>query len=141
MVRIFMITFSATFAIVGDSICCDDHDDDDANHALPLLSRELNITPTTHPHAVMNLSNTIDLAGMLDDITGDVWRYDGSLTTPPCTEGLKWFVTVSQHGINSAQKITYNYALNLIANFRPLQPLHGRAVTQYRANLPSRAGV
>lgn len=52
------------------------------------------------------------------------WRYDGSLTTPPCTEGVKWFllqepVRLSQEQIDRFTRLYDN-------NYRPLQPLNDR---------------
>jgi carbonic anhydrase len=52
------------------------------------------------------------------------YRYNGSLTTPPCTEGVKWFVLtvpveLSADQIASFQSIYDN-------NYRPVQPLNER---------------
>ena len=56
------------------------------------------------------------------------YRYDGSLTTPPCSEGVRWMllstpVTLSQGQID---KFTARYARNA----RPVQPLGQRIVEQ-----------
>ena len=54
------------------------------------------------------------------------YRYDGSLTTPPCTEGVTWFVLQSPIEISGAQIRTFeNITRN---NIRPVQPLNGRVV-------------
>ena len=52
--------------------------------------------------------------------------YAGSLTTPPCSEGVRWLV-MEQHVTASAAQIA---ALRKIIadNARPIQPLNGRAV-------------
>jgi carbonic anhydrase len=63
-----------------------------------------------------------------------VQRYDGSLTTPPCSEGVKWHVSVSEVGINEVQKLVFTYALNGIENFRPVQPLNGREIATYNVD-------
>lgn len=55
-----------------------------------------------------------------------VFRYEGSLTTPPCTEGVRWHV--ARHRVTaSAQQIA---ALHNIMgdNARPTQPLYGRVL-------------
>ena len=68
---------------------------------------------------------TIDWAAMLpaDKLT---YRYEGSLTTPPCTEGVHWFLMTAPVELSTAQiaKITAAYD----GNFRPVQPLNGREV-------------
>jgi len=63
------------------------------------------------------------------------YTYPGSLTTPPCTEGVRWFVlkevvTVSAKSVEQFHKIigkfpSYNGYEN---NNRPTQPLNGRKV-------------
>ena len=86
-----------------------------------------------YPHQ-LPVSNPINLSGMISDITGNphtFYRYTGSLTTPPCSEGVRWFVARAANGINTAQRITYQYSVHLIENYRPIQPLHGRVVSKH----------
>ena len=54
------------------------------------------------------------------------WTYTGSLTTPPCTEGVQWFVFEQSISISRSQ---YNTFANLYKmNSRPTQDLHGRQI-------------
>ena len=75
------------------------------------------------------------MTGMINDVLGDpsprYYRFSGSLTTPPCGEGVRWHVAVSRQGINTAQRVTYQYAINLVDNHRETQPLNGRTVAKY----------
>jgi len=52
------------------------------------------------------------------------YRYAGSFTTPPYTEGVKWFVMAEPLEL-SAQQIAAYTAL-YPDNFRPVQPIHER---------------
>ena len=54
------------------------------------------------------------------------WRYPGSLTTPPCTEGVSWIV-LSGHLSMSAEQID-RFAAIYPNNFRPVQPLGDRTL-------------
>lgn len=36
----------------------------------------------------------------------DYWTYRGSLTTPPCTEGIRWFVSAQQLYVSDEQMVT-----------------------------------
>ncbi|MFC3174186.1 carbonic anhydrase [Novosphingobium bradum] len=66
---------------------------------------------------------TFDPARLLPDNLA-VWRYEGSLTTPPCTEGVRWHV--AEHRVTaSAGQIAAIHAI-IGDNARPTQPLHGR---------------
>jgi carbonic anhydrase len=58
-----------------------------------------------------------------------MYRYDGSLTTPPCTEGVKWSVFARTIELSEAQINAFKaiYA----GNSRPVQQLNDRKV--YRA--------
>jgi len=53
-----------------------------------------------------------------------VYRYEGSLTTPPCSEGVRWHVATHRVTASAAQ-IGVLHAI-LGDNARPTQPLHGR---------------
>ena len=52
------------------------------------------------------------------------YRYDGSLTTPPCSEGVKWFVLTTPIEMSAAQIETFRSVIN--GNNRPVQPLNER---------------
>ena len=77
-----------------------------------------------------NLVSALDLnpAIMLPGNTTDYYLYQGSVTAPPCTEGVTWFVlktpiTVSPEQISAFAKLYPN-------DVRPLQPLNGRIVKE-----------
>lgn len=54
------------------------------------------------------------------------YRYEGSLTTPPCSEGVNWFVMADQRQISKEQMATITAHLH--NNNRPVQPLGTRTL-------------
>ncbi len=54
------------------------------------------------------------------------YRYDGSLTTPPCSEGVKWLVMTTPIHLSAAQITAFTAIIE--RNNRPVQPLYGRVV-------------
>lgn len=56
--------------------------------------------------------------------TQTTYRYDGSLTTPPCSEGVKWMVMTQPISFSEAQLAAYTKLFE-ISN-RPVQDLNGR---------------
>ena len=57
------------------------------------------------------------------------YRYNGSLTTPPCTEGVRWIVMKSPRHVSQAQVLRLQEALS-VANNRPVQKLNARVVVE-----------
>jgi carbonic anhydrase len=69
----------------------------------------------------------------VDDLlpkTRTSYRYDGSLTTPPCAEGVKWLVMTTPVQLSSEQIAAFTALLK--GNNRPVQPLNGRIVATDR---------
>ena len=54
----------------------------------------------------------------------DFFHYDGSLTTPPCTEKVKFFILKSQVNIAKEQLSDFPFKMNA----RPIQPPNGRPI-------------
>jgi len=54
--------------------------------------------------------------------------YEGSLTTPPCSEVVSWYVLKAPIAVSLAQKNAFVALFG--QNARPTQLLHGRNVTQ-----------
>ncbi|HEX6850609.1 MAG TPA: carbonic anhydrase family protein [Candidatus Polarisedimenticolaceae bacterium] len=57
----------------------------------------------------------------------DYYRFSGSLTTPPCTEGVRWLVLKRAAPISAAQVEAFAHAMHG-PNNRPVQPVHARPV-------------
>ena len=58
---------------------------------------------------------------------GEYFLYNGSLTTPPCTEGVRWIV-IKQPIIASPDQIQHYHDLLGFDNNRPIQPENSRFV-------------
>ncbi len=77
--------------------------------------------------AATRFDDKIDATTLLPD-DQRTFRYDGSLTTPPGTEGVRWFlmtepVTLSKDQLTAFKRIHQG-------NNRPTQPLNGRTLQQ-----------
>lgn len=59
----------------------------------------------------------------------DYYRFSGSLTTPPCSEGVRWLVMKDPVQVSQAQIDTFKAVMHH-PNNRPVQPLNGRLVLQ-----------
>ncbi len=66
----------------------------------------------------------VDIATFLPELTA-AYRYDGSLTTPPCSEGVAWSVLQGTITMSSEQMEAFTSRFEE-ANNRPVQPTNGR---------------
>ncbi|MEI8327468.1 MAG: carbonic anhydrase family protein [Betaproteobacteria bacterium] len=69
----------------------------------------------------------VDPAQMLPREHG-YYAYDGSLTAPPCTEGVRWIVLKTPLELSAAQVARLKQLFP--NNARPVQPLNGRVVSE-----------
>ena len=73
----------------------------------------------------LKVAGSIDIAGILPK-TGGYFRYMGSLTTPPCSEGLTW--TVHKEPVEASVEQIQKFASLFPKNARPLQKRNRRFV-------------
>jgi len=59
----------------------------------------------------------------------DYYRFNGSLTTPPCSEGVRWYVLKNPIAISTNQIKKFHSAVHHDNN-RPIQPLNARLVLE-----------
>ncbi len=91
------------------------------NAALDEIWRQLPDQPQEHVHA----NHALDLAKLFPE-GHSFFHYEGSLTTPPCTEGVQWYVlkeplTLSKEQIEAFRKLYHG-------NSRPVQAANNRPV-------------
>ncbi len=70
----------------------------------------------------------IDAIDLLPSVQ-TTFRYNGSLTTPPCTEGVSWLLMTNPVAL-SAQQLAALDSLFEGGNNRPVQPINDRALTE-----------
>ncbi|MGE7931388.1 carbonic anhydrase [Viridibacillus arvi] len=83
--------------------------------------------PSNITEADIPLSNTINLAKLLPT-DKKVYQYNGSLTTPPCSEGVKW--SIMQQPIEMSKEQIDAFKAIIPNNSRPVQSLNNRKVVE-----------
>jgi carbonic anhydrase len=71
------------------------------------------------------ITDMVNPGGLLPADRG-YWTYTGSLTAPPCTEGVRWFVFEEDLSVSRDQWRAF--AAIYKVNSRPLQDTHGRRI-------------
>ena len=118
----------------------------DSFAVLGVLCQEDHVEPTgtwkqltfpTRYEANTPLSN-VDYKDLLPMDTGSYYHYEGSLTTPPCSEVVQWFVLKNPIKIPKAvlqrfRQIQDPEGQQVVANFRHVQPLQDRKVLIFTA--------
>jgi len=75
-----------------------------------------------------NSEDTIDLSSLFpSDKT--YYNYSGSLTTPPCSEVVNWYVL--KNLVTASKEQIELLSIILKNNFRPVQPINGRIIMSY----------
>ncbi len=69
--------------------------------------------------------SAVNAGGFLPGDRG-YWTYSGSLTTPPCTEGVKWFVMEQPLSVSREQVRQFSGLFRMSS--RPVQDPHGRKI-------------
>jgi carbonic anhydrase len=73
----------------------------------------------------LTIDAMINPGGLLPTDRG-YWTYTGSLTTPPCSEGVSWFLFENPISISRSQLRAFDALYKM--NTRPIQDLHGRKI-------------
>ena len=68
---------------------------------------------------------SINIASLLPENHAH-YTFNGSLTTPPCSEGVKWFVMKTPVPVSSQQIAQFGHVYKM--NARPVQASNGRVV-------------
>ena len=93
--------------------------------ANPMVQTLWTNLPTGKEKEKVEQKVAIDAAQLLPENRA-YYTFSGSLTTPPCSEGVTWFVLVHPSELSRTQIARFGKIYN--ANARPVQPLHGRTV-------------
>lgn len=91
----------------------------------PLIDKLWRNVPSEKGHEERLDAVTIS-PGQLLPVNRAYFTYQGSLTTPPCTEGVRWIVLKTPNSVSVGQIIGFGKFYRM--NARPVQPANGREV-------------
>jgi carbonic anhydrase len=91
----------------------------------PVLKDIFNMLPAREGKSDLNAR--FDATTLLPGAQG-YYTFKGSLTTPPCSEGVTWYVFKTPVDVSAAQIAAFQKIFSL--NARPVQPLNGRKVVE-----------
>ena len=74
---------------------------------------------------------TVNMGNFLPEHQG-YYTFDGSLTTPPCSENVRWFVLKTPVEVSEAQ--LKQFEARYAHNVRPTQPLNGRVIEETKSD-------
>jgi carbonic anhydrase len=91
----------------------------------PVLKDIFADLPAKHGKAL--LQTHVDLSGLVP-VTLGYYIFKGSLTTPPCSEGVTWHVLKTPIEMSLNQINAFKQVVKM--NARPVQPLNGRKISE-----------
>ena len=98
-------------------------------HPNPLVAQLWKNLPKTKDREEKVSDVQINASALLPADRG-YYTFSGSLTTPPCTEDVKWFVLKNGVPVSAAE--IEQFSKLYPHNTRPTQPLYGRVVAETR---------
>jgi carbonic anhydrase len=100
----------------------------DAGTGNEAIEAAWNVAPKSRGEAE-KIGQSFPLTSLLPRSLAGV-RYEGSLTTPPTTEGVSWMI-LNEHGEASPEQIR-RFTEVIGKNARPIQPLNGRSLFPFQ---------
>ncbi|KAK9702790.1 Eukaryotic-type carbonic anhydrase [Popillia japonica] len=104
---------------------------DDDEDFMPLIEVMQNITQT--PNVPTKLERNLQARSFIPRVTGDYYRYMGSLTTPTCNEGVIWTVFDKTLPLSASQIRNFEAVWGvdgpLVLTYRSIQPLNDRVIS------------
>ncbi|KQV46320.1 carbonate dehydratase [Pelomonas sp. Root1217] len=97
----------------------------DKGARLPLIQAVFDNLPKAKEQEASVAGIGIDLNALLPDNRA-YYSFTGSLTTPPCSEGVSWFVLKTPVQVSAEQIARFGHVYAM--NARPVQPLNGRVI-------------
>jgi len=92
--------------------------------------------PSAEQERILPASLAIDLSSTFAFQLADGFHhYEGSLTTPPCSETVHWYVLQTPAAVNAEMIATFKALFPSPANNRPVQPENNRNVVQDKLNV------
>ena len=105
-------------AVLGVMMDVDDSGDEEATDALDLIWSEL-----PSEEGEFTLDGEVNAADFLPESL-QILTYQGSLTTPPCSEGVTWMLSGEELWVE--QQIVDDFGAVFEFNNRPVQPVNDR---------------
>lgn len=92
--------------------------------------RRLNFGDLPAVGAEKNLKGGVDLAATFaPQLGGKYYHYQGSMTTPPCSETVHWYIMEQPAHVSTSMEANFHELFPSPMNSRPLQDVNGRTIT------------
>jgi len=95
--------------------------------------------PVEDETIILSADTILDIGAIFaPQLAGPYWHYEGSLTTPPCSETVHWYLMQTPVGINKAMVNNFKSLFPSPANNRPIQELNERPIVNTELSVSSK---
>lgn len=97
-----------------------------AGEANPVLEKIIRYLPKQRKKQIAIAQEKVDPMNLLP-ASKSYYSFAGSLTTPPCTQGVQWIIMAQPISAGTGQIVSLRQAMGGV-NARPVQPLYARKI-------------
>lgn len=123
-------------AVIGILLDIDAATRADGNLELAFLSNLGFGNKLPHEGEKMAIPGAVDLSAFAGVFKGGFWHYQGSLTTPPCSETVHWYVMQQPAAVTGAMIVSFKGLFPSPSNNRPVQALNSRTIVSSEVGKP-----